>query len=207
MAKLKPLFTFADLSQLDSMFQGEFLRGRREPRIAFVGRSNVGKSSLINALLGSTQAYVSSEPGKTRAVHFFDWVGTQKILADLPGYGFAKQSQEDRNKWAKFIEAYLRADQGLALIMVLLDSRHGPTDKDYEAISFLKTLGVELAFVMTKVDQVKTQSDRAKRKKEVESSLKELGFDSDRVFWVSVNDKRTLISLQKALTPDEDTEK
>ena len=191
------LYTFADVSQLETMFNGPFLRGRREGRVAFVGRSNVGKSSLINALLGRKLAYVSSEPGKTRTINFYDWVNVSRILVDLPGYGYAKQSQEDRNKWAKFIEAYLKADEGLERVLILLDARHGPTDKDIDAIQFFSRLGVPLTFVMTKLDQVKTQSEKSKRKKEVESTLGKLRLSDSPIFWLTVNDKRTIQPLQK----------
>lgn len=183
------LYTVGDAAQLKELFQGPFLMGRREKRLAFIGRSNVGKSTLINALLSFKLARVSSEPGKTRHIHFYAWKEAGKIVADLPGYGFAKQSKEDREKWAEFVNAYLQLDEGLERALVLLDSRHGPTDLDLQAIQFLRDeCVVPMVFVMTKIDQLKTQSERAKRKKEVERIFEEMGYSKDTVHWVSAKE-------------------
>src|SRR4051812_39537425 len=86
------LITLGDASQIPGMFTGMHLKGHNEPRIAMVGRSNVGKSTLINALLERKLAQTSNEPGKTRAIHFYRWPGAKKIIADLPGYGYARAS-------------------------------------------------------------------------------------------------------------------
>lgn len=183
------LYTVGDAAQLAGLFQGPFLMGRREKRLAFVGRSNVGKSSLINALLSFKLARVSSEPGKTRHIHFYYWKDSKKIVADLPGYGFAKQSKEDREKWAEFIHEYLKTDEGLERAVVLLDSRHGPTELDLQAIQFIRDeCVVPMVFVMTKVDQLKTQSERAKRKKEVEKLFQEIGYSTEMIFWVAAKE-------------------
>ena len=188
--------TLGDLSQLPRMIKGQFVQGRREPRIALVGRSNVGKSSLINAILGATLARVSNQPGKTRQIHFYFWREGKKVLADLPGYGYAKAGHEERERWGEFIQAYLKQDEGLERAVVLLDSRHGPTDLDIDAIRFLSGESVPMFFIFTKVDQLKTQSERAKRKKEAEAQLLELGFDSSLCLWVSAKEKKGLQQLQ-----------
>jgi GTP-binding protein len=191
--------TLGDASQLADLFTGPFLKGRSEPRMAMVGRSNVGKSSLINALLKAKVAQVSKEPGKTRSIHFYAWLDAKKIMADLPGYGYAKTGHEERNRWAQFIEAYFKFDEHLERAVVLLDSRHGPTEIDLDAIQFLRKARVPITFVMTKADQLKTQSDRASRKKEVAAALKDLGYKEENAFWVSVETENGLRELTKNL--------
>jgi GTP-binding protein len=191
--------TLADPKQLPDLFNGEHLKGRREPRLIMVGRSNVGKSSLINALLGTRLAQVSHQPGKTRAIHFYLWKEARKIVADLPGYGYANASQEDQKKWARLIQAYLQADPAIERALVLLDSRHGPTDKDEEAIRFLRGEGLSLAFIFTKSDQLKTQKLRAQRQKEASLALTELGYNPKDAHWISVKDQHGLKALAGSL--------
>lgn len=188
--------TLGAINQLDDLFTGIHLKGQSEPRIAFVGRSNVGKSSLINSLMGGKNARVSSEPGKTRNVYFYLWKEAKKIVADLPGYGYAKQSKEERDRWAEFIQAYLERDEGLERALVLLDSRHGPSEADIDAIRFLsEECSISMLFIMTKCDQLKTQSVRAQRKKEVTQIMKDLGYGSENIFWVSSKDRTGIKEL------------
>lgn len=179
------LWTLADPSQLGSAFNGAVINGRGEGRVAFVGRSNVGKSSLINRLVGSKVAQTSSQPGKTRALHFYHWLDGKKIIVDLPGFGFAKQSKEDRLKWAELISAYIEADEGLERAIVLIDARNGPSDKDLEAIDFLRSESIPMLFAITKVDQLKTQSERVLRTREIEKTLIGLGYSKEMLFFTS----------------------
>lgn len=179
------LVTLADLSQFSGLFHGPFLKGHREPRLAMVGRSNVGKSSLINALLKAPLAQTSNQPGKTRKIHFYLWNERRKIIADLPGYGYAKVGKDDRRKWEVLIESYLQHDGNLERAIVLLDARHGPTEVDLQAIKFLSLQGIPVTFVFAKVDSLKTQSERALRHREATAALKKLGIDTESVFWVS----------------------
>jgi GTP-binding protein len=192
--------TLADPKQLPDLFRGEFLKGRRESRLILVGRSNVGKSSLINVLLGTKLAQVSANPGKTRAIHFYYWLEGKRIVADLPGYGFANASKEDKTQWAKLIDAYLRADTNIERAIVLLDSRHGPTDKDLEAIEFLK--GLPMLFVFTKSDQLKSQKIRAQRHKEASQALLALGYNPEEAHWVSVHDRASVKRLASQLAEE-----
>ncbi|HUP55950.1 MAG TPA: ribosome biogenesis GTP-binding protein YihA/YsxC [Bdellovibrionota bacterium] len=191
--------TLAVPEQIPGIFTGEHLKGRKEPRIIMVGRSNVGKSSLINALLGTRLAQVSNHPGKTRAIHFYLWKEAKKIVADLPGYGFAEASQVDRTKWAALIQAYLDADPIIEKALVLLDSRHGPTPKDFEAIKFLSGGGMPLSFIFTKSDQLKTQKVRAQRHKEAALALSELGYNPKQAHWISVKDGDGLKQLSASI--------
>lgn len=193
------VITLGDASQIEKMVRGEFVHGHREPRLAMVGRSNVGKSSLINALLGATLARVSNEPGKTRHIHFYLWKDAGKMMADLPGYGYARAGHEERNRWAEFVNGYLRADTHLERAVVLLDSRHGPSELDAEAIRFMSLEAIPVTFVFTKTDQLKTQSERAARKKEASQALLDLGFDPKGAFWVSSKTKAGLIELAAEL--------
>ena len=158
------------------------------PEVAFSGRSNVGKSSLINRLLGRTRtpiARVSKSPGKTREVNFFevDAVGFESgedlefFLVDLPGYGYAKVPDELRGKWKPLIETYLRRSPALHGVVQLVDARHGPTKDDHQMLAFLADLGAPTLVVLTKVDKLK----RSQRKKQFGSIAKELGLDMEQI--------------------------
>ena len=134
------------------------------PEVAFLGRSNVGKSSLLNALLGDKQARVSSTPGRTRAINFFalanaSWSekpaqNPQLLFADLPGYGYAKISKSISAEWPKFIEPYLRERSTLALCVCLVDSTIPPKASDAQLIDFLSSAGRNYVVVGTKADRL-----------------------------------------------------
>src|SRR3984885_10713319 len=133
------------------------------PEIAFLGRSNVGKSSLINSLLGSREAKVSSTPGRTRAINFFalhEGVGEKMkvrptlIFADLPGYGYAKISKSISSEWPKFIEPYLAERETLALCVCLVDTNIPPQENDTQLITYLKQTQRPHLIVATKADKL-----------------------------------------------------
>ncbi len=125
------------------------------PEVAFVGRSNVGKSSLLNRLMRRKSfARVSNTPGRTREIHFFD-VNKQFVLADLPGYGYARISKERKAEWRPLIEGYLAGSPNLRGVVQLLDVRHDPTDDDRVMLDFLADLGVPIIIAATKVDKIR----------------------------------------------------
>ena len=130
------------------------------PEIAFLGRSNVGKSSLLNSLTGSKIAHVSSTPGRTQAINFFSMSYDGKpdhadlMLVDLPGYGYAKLSKSTTAEWPKFIDPYLKKRQGLALCVVLLDSNIPPQASDERLLDFLRAAKREFVVVATKADRI-----------------------------------------------------
>lgn len=175
-------------------------------RHAFVGRSNVGKSSLINAILGEKLAYVSATPGKTRLIHMYQVPSLNRILVDLPGYGFAKVSRTEVDAWQKMLGKYLKLDRRLECLWILLDARHGPTPIDREAIVFFETLGIPIRFVMTKSDQLKNQKEKSARLKEVRAVFESVGVDPNQIPWVSVKDGAGLPQLIRLLREEKTTE-
>lgn len=128
------------------------------PEIAFLGRSNVGKSSLLNALVGDKAAKVSSTPGRTRAINFFsllDQSQRQKLVfADLPGYGYAKISKSISAEWPKFIEPYLAERETLRLCICLVDSNIPSQPRDRQLIDWLRHADRDFAVVATKIDRL-----------------------------------------------------
>lgn len=124
------------------------------PEIVLVGRSNVGKSSLINSLcMRRALARTSARPGKTQTINFYE-INEQLYLVDLPGYGYAKASKEKRAEWGAFIFEYLRERDKLVLIVHLIDSRHEPMKNDQEVSEWLTALEIPYVIVGTKVDKI-----------------------------------------------------
>jgi GTP-binding protein len=129
------------------------------PEVAFLGRSNVGKSSVINCLVGSKMAKTSSTPGRTRAINFFELRIAGKprpelVFADLPGYGYAKLSREVSAQWPRFIDPYLKDRPNLALCIALVDSNIPPQESDQQLLEFLDALGRPFLIVATKSDRL-----------------------------------------------------
>jgi GTP-binding protein len=148
------------------------------PEIAFLGRSNVGKSSLLNALVGAKAAKFSSTPGRTRAINFFEVTGergaAKMIFADLPGYGYAKISKSISAEWPKFIEPYLATRETLALCICIVDAIVPARPNDRQLLDWLRSVDRELLVVATKVDRLSGNE----RTRNLAALKRELEFDA-----------------------------
>lgn len=124
-----------------------------QPEIAFSGRSNVGKSSLLNKILNRKNlARVSAQPGKTITVNFFKGDGVK--LVDLPGYGYARSSRAEKARWSRMIDGYFTSGRRISLVVQLVDMRHEPSEDDYGMLSFLQQTGIPFIIVLTKCDKL-----------------------------------------------------
>lgn len=149
------------------------------PQVAFSGRSNVGKSSLINTLLRRTRsklARVSATPGKTQALNFYS-VNDAFFLVDLPGYGFARVPEATRESWARLIEWYLAESGCVRGVVHLVDARHAPTEHDLTMVGYLAGLGLPTLVVLTKIDKLK----RGERAEATRGALDALGLDEEQL--------------------------
>lgn len=159
------------------------------PEIALSGRSNVGKSSFINTIVGrKSLARTSSKPGKTVTLNFFN-IDDQFIFVDVPGYGYAKQSKKDREKWGKFIEEYITKREPLAAVIQLIDLRHPPTQDDVMMYNFLKHHQLPVLVVCTKMDKI----PRSKVDKHIKIIKEKIDFDpNDVILPFSSVDKKNM---------------
>lgn len=141
--------------------------------IAFAGRSNVGKSSMLNKILNRKNlARVSSVPGKTVTVNFFDCDGIK--LVDLPGYGYAKVNFNEKKRWADLMEGYFTSDRNIRLVVQLTDMRHPVTKDDLDMMRFMQSAGYDFIVVMTKSDKL-NKTERTKRLEDIHTELAEFG--------------------------------
>ena len=164
------------------------------PEIAFAGRSNVGKSSLLNKLFGrKNHARVSSVPGKTITINFYQV--DEYNFVDLPGYGYAKVAKTEKDRWAEMMEGYFNSDRNIKLVVQLVDMRHPPTKDDIMMMEFLQSTGYEFIVVMTKADKLKKKKDYNER---IEKSKQEMSFvPEDRIIPFSSENGQGLDIVKK----------
>ena len=167
-----------------------------KPQVTFAGRSNVGKSSLINKIFNQKQlARVSATPGKTATINFFR-CGDVARFADLPGYGYAKVSDSERRRWSGLIEGYFHQDRDIRLVLSLLDIRHAPSADDLTMLDFLIDSELPFAVVLTKTDKLTNNQLRAR----LEEILTEIPCgDQVKLFPVSSMNGRGIEELRKAI--------
>ncbi len=156
------------------------------PEIAFAGKSNVGKSSLLNYLCNQNKlAKTSQEPGRTRLINYFEINKGQFYFVDLPGYGFAKAPKGEVSKWGELIEGYFAVSQNLKNVFLLVDIRHQPTDDDRMLLKFLYHYNIPLTVIATKADKL----SKMQQSKTVSIIASELGVGIQNVFVVSASNK------------------
>ncbi|HVE12309.1 MAG TPA: ribosome biogenesis GTP-binding protein YihA/YsxC [Elusimicrobiota bacterium] len=148
--------------------------------ITFIGRSNVGKSTLLNALCGKAVARVSNVPGRTRAINVFA-VAHERWIVDLPGYGFAQGPAREVEYWGDMIAGYLTGRPSLRMVFNLIDAKVGPTKQDLQMLAWLEAKGVPWRPVATKIDQVKSSRSAAQRRDVAHA----MGLQPEQLAWVS----------------------
>lgn len=156
------------------------------PEIAFAGKSNVGKSSLINGLVNrKALARTSSQPGKTQTINFYE-INHELFFVDLPGYGFAKVSKEEKAKWGKMIERYLYNSKQLKAVFLLVDIRHDPSANDVDMYEWILASGYEPIIIATKLDKIK----RSQIQKNIKAIKNKLGANDITIIPFSAQTKQ-----------------
>lgn len=170
----------------------------REVELAVVGRSNVGKSSLINALAHRKKlAKTSKTPGATQLINIYEYgaEGSGQWLVDLPGYGFAKAPKRELERWRRMIEEYLTGSSTLGAVLVLIDGAVGPTELDLQNVDWLDHIDLPYRFVATKADKVKPSKSKARRTE----LITKLGVERSEVLWVSAETGAGIPELRREI--------
>lgn len=181
--------SFADVADLPQVYA----------ELALVGRSNVGKSSLINALAQrKSLAKTSKAPGATRLLNAYE-AGPHdsgRLLMDLPGYGYAKVSKAEQRRWALLLNTYIEERKNLVAVLLLIDSEVGPTALDLQTLDWLTHLDRDVCLVATKADKVRP----SKSKKRREDLVQKLGVSKSEVLWVSAHKSTGIVELRKSIS-------
>lgn len=165
------------------------------PEVVFAGRSNVGKSSLINRLLNrKSLARVSSQPGKTATINFYNLNGAR--LVDLPGYGFARVSASEKKRWAELIDGYFAQERDLRLVVLLIDSRHAPSKDDLTMLNYLIEGEFPMIIILTKIDKLKP----TERKKRLAAFPDEMDVDAEHMMAFSAETGEGAEELRAIIT-------
>lgn len=192
--KEKRMNKYADAKFITSAASSAQFLKTEKPIIAISGRSNVGKSSFINLLAGRKQlARVSKEPGRTRLINYFDY--GDFILADLPGYGYAKVSKEEKLKWARLLDEFFAEEGHVCHVLALMDSRHEPTADDIQMVEFLYSKIIPFTVIATKADKI-SKAEGARSKVRIAAALK---CGADDIILTSSQNRTGLESVLKRL--------
>ncbi len=176
---------FENVSFIKSVYNLKDVPDRALPEVILCGRSNVGKSSFINSLFNrKSLAKISSSPGKTRSINFYD-VDETFYIVDLPGYGYAKISKSEREKWGKLVSGYILEGKNIALALHFIDSRHKPTQLDVMLNEMLKSTGIPYFFLLTKTDKLK-QSEFSQSSKKLSEVFSEAKINENIVLFSSI---------------------
>ena len=179
--------------------------GIGRPEIAMVGKSNVGKSSMINKLTNNGKlARTSAEPGKTRLINLFN-LNDEIVLVDLPGYGFARVSRGEKQRWAGMIEGYLAQSKNLKRVLMLVDMRHQPTNDDIDMVNYLRHYGISFTVAATKADKL----SRAEKSRSIPVICRTLAVQPWEVIPFSSEDgtgREKLLDLLDTLLPAPDAQ-
>ena len=179
--------------------------GIGRPEIAMVGKSNVGKSSMINKLTNNGKlARTSAEPGKTRLINLFS-LNDEIVLVDLPGYGFARVSRGEKRRWAGMIEGYLAQSKNLKRVLMLVDMRHQPTNDDIDMVNYLRHYGIPFTVAATKADKL----SRAEKSRSIPVICRTLAVQPWEIIPFSSEDgtgRDKLLELLDTLLPAPETE-
>jgi GTP-binding protein len=175
---------FKNANYVSSFFKAEDIPNTGSPEIAFAGRSNVGKSTLINKVLNRKKlAQISKTPGKTRALNYFV-INDKYYFVDLPGFGFARVSKKDKTQWGELIESYFKTSKNLKGVVHIIDSRRGLMDSDRTLIEYMSHFDINVLWVLSKVDKLKKRV----RTELYQKTLKELNCNPQRLIFFSATD-------------------
>ena len=190
-------FFKSDCQFVIGAYKAEHIKESRLPEIAFIGRSNVGKSSLINSLVNCKIAITSKTPGRTRQLNFFE-LGKRLSIVDMPGYGYAKVGKKQVANWEKLSYQYFASRINLKRVFVLIDARRNIGEKDKEIINIFDSLAVSYQLVLTKTDQLKPQQLEAVIQK-LENESKKFPALHPTILATSSINKKGVLELRKAI--------